>query len=241
MAVIVGIIVIAVAYLPIGGSTTSTQATTTLQGDTISNLGSYPTSNETTNSALGLELIASTNTSSIQRGQAIVVSVSLVNSLSRTNNISGASDWTLNALDNTSDYLSQGFICFTPANFVVFQGYYDSANVSSAKSPLQLRSAPVTVSSCHNTNFSVYMFQPLSSTANVTLTNPPNYDNTINMQASSLIQQYCTSSGSSEGICFTGFSPGTYTIAAGDEWGALVLLHFLVVPNPVNGTSSTTP
>ena len=53
VAVIVGIIVIAVAYLPIGGSTTSTQATTTLQGDTISNLGSYPTSNETTNSDSG--------------------------------------------------------------------------------------------------------------------------------------------------------------------------------------------
>jgi len=240
VAVIVGIIVIAVAYLPIGGSTTL-QSTTTLQGDTISNLGSYPTSAETTNSTLGLELIASTNTSSIQRGQAIVVSVSIFNSLSRTNNVSGASDWSLGALANSSYYLSQGFICFRPANFVVFQGYYDSANVSSAKSPLQLRSAPVPISSCHKSNFSLYMFQPLSSTANVTLTNPPNYDYTINMQVSSLIQQYCTSSEGSEGICFTGFSPGTYTIAAGDEWGALVLLHFLVVPNPVNGTSSTTP
>lgn len=29
---------------------------------------------------------------------------------------------------------------------------------------------------------------------------------------------------------FINFSPGTYTLVAGDEWGALIILHFEVQP-----------
>jgi hypothetical protein len=30
------------------------------------------------------------------------------------------------------------------------------------------------------------------------------------------------------GAAFTNFGPGVYTVVAGDEWGALVVLHFTV-------------
>jgi hypothetical protein len=36
---------------------------------------------------------------------------------------------------------------------------------------------------------------------------------------------------------FNNFDPGVYTVIAGDEWGALVILHFTVS----NATAASTP
>jgi hypothetical protein len=204
----------------------------------------FPQSAQTTSSTSGLELMASVNTTSIQHGQAIQVSVEVFNTITKANNVSGASNWYLNDMNpslllgpgNLSSML--GFTCFAPANFVIFKGDYGSGNLSSIGSPLVLYGHEMATPSCHKSNFDLYVFQPYSGEANVSLTTPPNYNYTINMQASSAILSYCNIPPGAEGVCFSGFSPGVYTIAAGDEWGQLLLLHF-VVTNSVTTTSST--
>lgn len=224
LSVIVGSVFIgSLYYLPQGTNTTTSTISTT----TSVVLNNYPASATTANSSLGLQLDAYVNSTSIQYGQAVQVTVEIFNQLTRTNNVTGASDWKLNSLVNSTTWV-QGLVCFTPANFVVFQGYYDSGNLSTARSPLQLYSPLIIAPICLNSNFTAYLFQPYSSVANVSLTSPPNYNYSINMQSSSPILSYCNKPPSAEGLCLAGFTPGTYTIVAGDEWGQLVVLHFVV-------------
>jgi hypothetical protein len=245
----VGIVIVIIVAFGIFLSGAFLNATTNI-GTTSAINPNYPPSAETTSSASGLELMASLNTTFIQHGQAIQVTVEILNSLTKTNNISGASNWYLNDVNpnlllgpHNSDALL-GFACFTPANFVVFNGYYGSGNLSSIGSPLVLYGPQITASSCHKSNFDLYMFQPQSSEANVSLTSQPSYNYTINMQASSPILSNCNIAPGTEGSCLSGFSPGVYTIAAGDEWGQVVLLHFevtssLTVLEPTTTSKST--
>jgi hypothetical protein len=72
---------------------------------------------------------------------------------------------------------------------------------------------------------STYQFQPSSDTAVVfQLGNP---DPVLSEKMTAVIQPagYWTGSPTA---ALTDFTPGIYTVAAGDEWGAIVILHFTV-------------
>jgi len=185
-----------------------------------------PNNASATNSTLGLSLTLSMNSTMIHPGEAIKVSVSLFNVLPKVNNLSGASNWKLDAFTNTSYPHSLGIACFSPANILVFKGFYDNANVSSMTNPLQVGYIPS--NSCLNTNYSLYLFQPNSPYAKVSVTNPPQYDTTLFMSASHSIFGYCNYASDGSSVCLRGFPAGTYTIVAGDEWSQIVLLHFEV-------------
>jgi len=192
----------------------------------------YPLSAEATNSTLGLELILSVNQTLILSGQVINVSVSIFNTLSTVNNVTGASDWAISSIHS-----SASFPCSNYVYYQVYQGHYSEANISSANSPLQV--SPVyQYLSCPVFQRSYYLFQPLSDNASIpvgyyTTNSSTLYQNTEMTESGMLIGNYSTSYNSA---VFTTngalppppFPTGTFTLAAGDEWGQLAILHFTV-------------
>lgn len=188
------------------------------------------------NQSSGLQLELATNVSVIfanpqsqNESHAILVLVSLLNTLVTSNNLSSAQDWPLTGL--SAGYCSN---YNQPFGIDIFQGYYTKENVTSA-SPLSLF-APQYCPVYFPPNF--FVFDPKS-----------NYVNEVSMQKSSAatnplgdaereipLSGYCCteSLGTQNCTCMTygaiPFEVGTYTIAGGDEWGDLVLLHFTVLP-----------
>ena len=158
--------------------------------------------------------------------------MSIYNTLSTVNNVTGASDWAFSSLTNTTS-----FPCPSYVYYQVFQGYYVQSNISSAGSPLQV--SPVyKFLSCPQFIWSYYLFQPSSDQALI-----PNGHSETN---SSIIYQKTTTGLTAlltgnytemyNASIFTmngalpppPFPPGTYTLVAGDQWGQLVILHFVV-------------
>lgn len=192
----------------------------------IVNYSSFTATAETANSTLGLELDLSVNSTTIQSGQAINVSVSITNTLQSLNNVSANLFWALPSLANFS---SSPFPCPQWYSFLVFSGYYTVSDISKASDPLYLFPPGVEIS-CPFRTFSQFIFHPLSSQFNTSTTNPPDFDLVDNSnQTFSITGYYTTAQGyvTSNGILPPPpFPQGVYTIVAGDEWGQLVLLHF---------------
>jgi hypothetical protein len=128
---------------------------------------------------------------------------------------------TENKVDMASSWPIQGLglypcIINEPFGIAIMQGYYDAKSVSSATSLLLWAPGPW---NCPNENFVAddYDFQPLgdlsyeSKLAGFWTNNPDTMGNLI-------------ISGT-----FHNFIPGVYTVVGGDEWGAMVILHFTVL------------
>jgi hypothetical protein len=74
-------------------------------------------------------------------------------------------------------------------------------------------------------NITSYDFQPSGDTAAIYQKDDASPVMTITMTAN------VTASGSwssGTGATISNFAPGTYTVVGGDEWGAVVVLHFTV-------------
>ena len=211
--------------------------------NTTVNYSSFATNANTVNSTLGLKLVLTLNSTVIQSGQAINVTISVINVQPKVNNVSGVSDWALGDLKNQSvTNPTRGLYCLDPSNFLIFQGFYNQANITLAENALLL-SQPGFLENCVFSNFSHFVFQPSGSLVNITDSYPPNYaenDNTFSMEASSSLEgNYSVQSAflSSGRLPPNPFPVGVYTVIGGDEWGQLVLLHFQVVSPVVTTTS----
>lgn len=103
----------------------------------------------------------------------------------------------------------------------IFQGYYNSSNITSAKS-LQLYD-PKAVFNCPMilSGITSYAFEPLSDTAAIFGSCDPN------PCLSEALDPGVTASGYWINGKEQGFS-GVYTVVVGDEWGALIILYFIV-------------
>jgi hypothetical protein len=113
-----------------------------------------------------------------------------------------------------------------PFGIAIFQGKYSSAEVSKAM-PLLIFD-PADPWPCPFQAFKItsYNFKPSSNIAtlfNVSNANPQ----TIEMNTIIKATYYWT--GHSSNIVQHTFEPGVYTVVAGDEWGAVVVLHFTVI------------
>jgi hypothetical protein len=75
---------------------------------------------------------------------------------------------------------------------------------------------------------SSYVFQPLSDTA--AIFQVPESDAAFTLEMKTEFEPaptgYWTSN--APNATLTNFQPGVYTVVAGDEWGALVVVHFTV-------------
>jgi hypothetical protein len=177
-------------------------------------------------SAHGLDMSLSLDSAIYQSSQDISIIIDEKNTLSSTNNMHS----TTRLLDElvlpdpqdptgTDNYPFEVY----PFGVAIFQGYYTTGLNLSKVTPLNLIEPVIEHGRIEHfgENF-VYNFKPSSDIAVF------NYGGTINnspMKDEINIEGYWTSSGS---YSFSNFEPGVYTIVAGDEWGALLVLHFTV-------------
>lgn len=161
----------------------------------------------------GLSLSLSLNSTSFQSSQEVKIVIDEKNTLSATNNVPASRNWPMQGLSAISNG-TLGTLNY-PMGVAIFYGYYTSADISSA-TPLQLYpgihiSSPMILS-----RIDEYVFQPSSDIADVWGSADPNPAFTA-MKMNAEITVWLTS-----------FTPGVYTVFGGDEWGASVILHFVV-------------
>jgi hypothetical protein len=196
---------------PSTGATTTGISVTTASASTV-------TSSEPND----LQLQLRTNATDLQHGGGVEISVSEYNTARAVENVSAANDWPLMGLSDGAC----GHMAY-PFGVAVFQGYYTAGNVSSGQ-PLQIH--PVVPCPMLIRLVTGYLFSPLNDSAVIL----PGSSN-----ATTLMAVNVTAIGTFNDS-LTPFSPGTYTVAAGDEWGGLTVLHFSVSNQGSGGVGMTT-
>ena len=210
------------------GATTSTVSQSTsssLQTSTTSTVSqtassSVQTSGTYTNSSQGLELRLSVNASPTGgSGNNAIVSImaSEYNTLATANNVSKAADWGLQGLS-----LGACGTTVYPFGVALYSGTYTDGNVSQA-TPLQIH--PLVACPLMIRLVTGYLFQPASDLA-VVLPSDPNATATPMWANVTATAVYGMGNGAST---TSPLAPGAYTVAAGDEWGSVVVVHFTVV------------
>jgi len=195
----------------VGCITLTPAATFTLTFDQIS---------ATAISRNGLSLTLSLNSTTYHPGEQIFVTISEKNTLAIENNVPVANRWPVQCLNlgpcGTLNY---------PFGISILQGYYDAKSVVTIN-PLQLFD-PNVAYHCPMILAGVtsYGFQPSSDIVAIYTS----YDSepwSINMTTKVTSAGFWT--GSRPNATFSNFTPGIYTVVGGDEWGALVILHFTI-------------
>ena len=171
-------------------------------------------------SKYGLSLTLSLNSTIYHPGEQVTVAIHEKNTLATENNIPVANRWPVQGLNlgpcGTLNY---------PFGISILQGYYDAKDVVGA-APLQLFDpnvgyhCPMMLAGIVS-----YDFQPGSDIA-VIHTSWDSEPWSINMTARVTSAGFWT--GSRPNATFSNFTPGIYTVVGGDEWGALVILHFTI-------------
>ncbi|MGA8848351.1 MAG: hypothetical protein WB564_00785 [Dehalococcoidia bacterium] len=172
-------------------------------------------------SKYGLSLTLSLNSTTYHPGEQISVTINEKNILAKENNIHVANAWPVQGLNLLSPCGPLPY----PFGISILQGYYDAKSVA-AITPLQFFDPNAMLFLiCLFIPAVSYDFQPWSDTATIHTSNPEPYP-VINMTAT------VTWTGFWIGTCcnatFSNFTPGIYTVVGGDEWGALVILHFTI-------------
>jgi len=139
------------------------------------------------------------------------------------NNVSASSDWPVKGLS-----LSTCGPVNLPLGMAVFKGYFTRSNASSAK-PLSLYQ-PNGIYACPMilSGISQYSFYPQSSKAQVWGSCTPEPCQVRDVSGSNEISGFWNTVPFVEWSSRSTLTPGAYTVAAGDEWGQLVFLYFVV-------------
>jgi hypothetical protein len=180
------------------------------------------TSSTSVGASNGLQLRLALNTTNLTPGSRLGITVSEYNTEATANNITVAQNWKINGLSlgacGTGAY---------PFGVAVFQGSYTLSNVSQAQA---LRIYPNVPCPMLLRLVTAYVFQTMSDLAIVlpgsnTLPTPMSANVTVN-------GKYSDSSS------LQPLGRGVYTVAAGDEWGAIATLQFSVGGATQTSTSS---
>jgi hypothetical protein len=174
-----------------------------------------------TESANGLRLSLSLDATTYKVGQEITITIDEQNTRSTANNIAATQNWPLAKLAvgpcGTLNY---------PFGMAVYKGYFSSDDVVAA--------APVTLYDPGATyhcplilaGITAYNFKASSDTADIIGACTPNLCiPDMAMQTGIPVKGYWTTGSH---VNFNNFDPGIYTVAGGDEWGNLVVLHFTI-------------
>ncbi len=176
----------------------------------------------TNQSAGGLLVRLELNSSRIASGATVGINVSDYNPSPMELNLSKEAAWALDGL-STGGCPS----LYYPFGIAVFQGRYTSANVSQA---VPLRIFPVVACPMLVRYITGYLFQPMSDNATVL----PGTGEVPMATGVSVSGTYNTTGNQLNRL--TPFTPGTYTVVAGDEWGNLAFAYF-VVASSSNGVA----
>jgi hypothetical protein len=173
-------------------------------------------------SRYGLSLTLSLNSTTYHPGDQISVTIDEKNTLAIKNNIHGADAWPVQGLT-----LSPCGTLYYSFGISILQGYYD-AKSAVAIAPLQLFD-PNAMYSCPAMLAAAYYdfdFQPWSDVADIYTMHDLWPSFSISMTTNVTLAGFW--SGSCCNATFSNFTPGIYTVIGGDEWGALVILHFTI-------------
>lgn len=161
-------------------------------------------------------------------GGRLSINVQEVNELDSPVNVTQADGWPY-AANDMDPYFVGGCGASGLVGFAMFQGYYGVSDYSSARA-LYLDTPEVYT--CTSTSESTspptyYLFQSMGNLADVYQGGKYQYSSDISLTFSAA--GYWTGSPlSTEGTTYHLFTPGIYTILAGDEWDDVAILHFTV-------------
>jgi hypothetical protein len=170
-------------------------------------------------SRYGLGLTLSLNSTTYHPGEQVTVTINEMNILPIRNKIHAADGWPIEGLT-----LSPCGTFNYPFGISILQGYYDAKDVGGI-TPLQVFDANVLYTCPAPLAAVFYDFQPWSNIATI-YTGYNSEPWSTNMTAQVTSAGFWT--GSWPNATFSNFTPGIYTIVGGDEWGALVVLHFTI-------------
>ena len=198
-------------------SNTTTSSSTVYCGPFGCDESSTTTSASSTQSgsAGGLLLRLELNSSRIASGATVGINLSDYNPSHLNLNLSKQTAWVLGGL-STGGCPS----LYYPFGIAVFQGRYDSANVSQA---VPLRIFPVVACPMLVRYITGYLFQPMSDNATVL----PGTGEAPMATGVSVSGTYSTAGNQWNQLM--PFTPGTYTVVGGDEWGNLAFAYFAAV------------
>jgi len=189
-------------------SVTITEFQTTCPSGTASG-ASTPNSN-------GLQLRLSIDANQVYAGGTIQATISEFNTLDRMNNVTESGDWKVQAaLSSCPNTNAQ------PFGIALYKGHYTAENVSQGT---QVQVFPATVCPMFMRYVSGYLFQPDSDLATIL----PGSGPTQMVATIDLVNGTGTTSSQPGSGQSTPLAPGSYTVAAADEWGETVFLYFQV-------------
>jgi len=188
-------------------------------------LESKGSGNIITNSSSALKLSLSTNSTIIQSGQAIGITMSVDNTSPSLLTMNTQNNWSMQGLD-------LGDCSSLPMGVAILDGYYTMQNMSDGHPMILhfLYPCPPSLS------VKSFTFQPMSSNVTTTCESgdwapcQPLTQTKASVAYSSFLQNKQ----------FFNFNSGNYTIVAGDEWGHVAIRHFIVIP-PLNDTNPAKP
>lgn len=184
----------------------------------------------TTESAGGLLLGLSLNETTIAPGQTIGITVYEHNTLQGTNNVSASESWPVSSLS-----VGPCGVTTMPMGIALYQGNWSMLTIS-GQQPLQLYKPGPYYCPAIMGGVRAYVFQPASGEAQVIGPCSPNPCYSSNMSSTIDVK----GSWGTSLIQFSDFTPGVYTVVAGDEWGSVVVLRFEVVLGPTTPVLSGT-
>lgn len=205
------------------GASTSTTSVTQSQSST-----STTTGGSAANTSLGLQLRLSVSASSggTSGNATIQIGVDEYNTLASANNVSMSRQYGMSGLS-----LGSCGMATYPFGVALYRGVYTAGNVSQAQ-PLQIY--PITACPMLIRLVTGYLFQPTSDLALILPTGP-------NAAATPMSANVTASAVYASGMSLSSspLLPGTYTVAAGDEWGSAVTIQFTVGTGVSTSITST--
>lgn len=191
-------------------TTNNTKATTTTQTLTSTSTTGIPITTSA-QSIDGLELQVSLNATSLTSSELLQINLDEYNTLSAENNVSAGKNWGMSGLSLGA--CSNLYV--QPFGVAVFQGRYNSQNISQATA-LEIY-APVP---CPLVIRLITEYDFLPDSFNAAIMPGGNVVSPTPMSATVTVNGVYK-----QGIQLTPLSSGIYTVVAGDEWGTLEFLY----------------
>jgi len=242
-AVMIIVVLVVLGFLAYLGS----QPTSSFGGGNTIRIGSTTqTSIHVTSQTIAseLELIVSTNETTIRAGQELAVTVTLYNPLGQNYNISTNNAWPFNGLLMFSQSWPYCYF-YSPFELLVLKGNFSVSGVISTTQSIGPNTTSALGTCWEQEDYRNFRFEPSSDwvyvasrysvTGNVSVVGPQNASVTVATNGywdNDTLLSYPSSYASTGNYTFLEaqhpFVEGVYTIAVGDEWGQLVVIHVTV-------------